>query len=263
MALVCEGCDRTIHIECESTPVKHYELLKENTDISWYCEDCKNAIKDTTSKMKALKNENKILKEMLAEMKATLKKEIKDEIMKDLQRREDDFPRREFTKIVDDMEEKKKRCDNLVVFHLPESNNEDPKKREDEDTERMQVIFKDVLHTNDCEIRKSIRLGRKHNETDRPRPLLLKMRSEDQKWSILKKAKLLRSAVEVDHRKIFIVKDQTPAERELAKKKWMDRKRLNEQGASSSDQKNLEVIQRKAKEKVTMVGEEEDATRVS
>ena len=270
--LECEGCDQWFHTECESVSVKMYELLKENDEISWHCLDCKNSIRGARNKVKELEMENRGLKELLSEMKATLKKELKEEILSELKLNKQDERERIkqgeeakkcFLQIAEDIEEKKKRCENLVVFHLPESDNENPKKREDEDTGRMDALFKTVLEIEECEITKSIRLGKKNTDSGKPRPLLIKMRSEEQKWTVLKKTKLLRSASDAEHRQIFIVKDQTRKERELSKKRWMEKKSFEQQVNKNADPKNLVVTRRMERLVDTEKEEKDQDTRVS
>ena len=249
--LICEGCERLLHTACESISSKTYEQLKDNKEISWYCNECKASIKQFRNKTRELEMENKGLRELLSEMKASLKKELKEEIMMELkEHKEERVLQKDIFRTVEDMEEKKKRCENLIIFHLPESSDDNPKKREEDDTGRMGEILKTVLQADDCDITKSIRLGKKNSDTEKPRPLLVKMRTEDQKWKVLKKAKLLRSAADVTIRKLRIAKDQTKAEREISKQRWLEKKSLGRIDSSNNDApENLDVALRKEKEK--------------
>ena len=239
-SLKCDGCERWMHAECESISDKIYKIYNENQDVTWHCRNCKESIKVATSTMKDLELENKKLREILEEIKNTLKKEIKEEILNELrnERVNSAAKKTEFARVVEDLEEKRKRRENLVVFHLPESKEDEPQKREEEDKKNLAVLFRDALQVNDCGVTKAIRLGKRDSASEKSRPLLIKMRNVDEKWDILRKAKTLRDATEVDYRKIWIVKDQTKAEREIAKKRRMEpRRALN----SSSPQTDGEV----------------------
>ena len=178
-----------------------------------------------------LVNENKKLKESLEELKTTLKKEIKDEILQEL-RKENSVnsamtsPTKE-TLPTNEIEERKKKKENLIIFHLPEPEHDDPKEREKEDTSKMSDIFEKILGVEDSKIIKSFRLGsrKRSNETDtKPRPLLIKIRHVDEKYSVLKNAKKVKTSDDPTIKSIWIAKDLTKAERETQKQNWIKKK---------------------------------------
>lgn len=66
----------------------------------------------------------------------------------------------------------------------------------------------------------------------KPRPLLIKMNNENEKWLIIKNAKKLKDETDPIRKQIGLAKDLTKKERETQKKLIADlrHKRENEQG---------------------------------
>ena len=64
-----------------------------------------------------------------------------------------------------------------------------------------------------------VRLGkRKGRETDSPRPMLIKLKNEEEKWKILRNAKNLKNENNPHKRRVGITKDLTREEREQNRK---------------------------------------------
>ena len=60
-------------------------------------------------------------------------------------------------------------------------------------------------------------MGKKNPAEQRPRPLLIKLNNEDEKWLIIKNAKNLKDETDPIKKKIGIAKDLTKKERENQK----------------------------------------------
>ena len=86
----------------------------------------------------------------------------------------------------------------MIIFNLAESQDNEPKVRE----------------TN-FEIEKVMRIGSRANQPGaRPRPTLIKMRNAKEKWDIIGKAKELKHEQNQTRKKLGIIPDLTPKERE-------------------------------------------------
>lgn len=109
---------------------------------------------------------------------------------------------------VDEQEERRKKSNNLVIYNVPESRQDNPKTRIEEDTQRFEDILIEGLKIRKFQINKVIRIGRFNEEY--PRPILVEMRSEKEKWHILGKAKDLRNSYEFGN--IYINRDMTAQE---------------------------------------------------
>ena len=110
-----------------------------------------------------------------------------------------------------DKERKKK---NLIMFNLPESNEEEATKRYQEDLSRCGKIFTKELEIQDLTLEKVIRIGKKKENGNRP--LIIKLGSEADRNTVLSKAKRLRYSVEFA--RVYLAKDMTEAEREKDRK---------------------------------------------
>ena len=90
--------------------------------------------------------------------------------------------------------EKKK---SIVVFGVPESKGEVAYARQREDTDWCHDLLKKSLKvdTSEYEFDKVIRLGKRNEaqmQSNKPRPILIRLKDEEQKWAILRKAKNLK-----------------------------------------------------------------------
>ena len=110
-------------------------------------------------------------------------------------------------KIEDIERERRKR--NVVIYSMQESTNPEAKERYKQDEEACTKIFSDILEVQQIKILQVVRLGKKNS--DRMRPLLVKLETESQKMDILRNAKKLRMSEE--HRRVYINKDLTETER--------------------------------------------------
>ena len=126
---------------------------------------------------------------MKEEIKEGIKEELKDDIVNEIEKR--------FEKKIDSLrefEEKKQREGNLIIYNLAESIKENAKDREKDDVSECMKIFQEGLNVNQYEIEKIFRLGKSNTTNDKPRPLLVKLKSASDKWNLLRKAKNLRHA---------------------------------------------------------------------
>lgn len=217
----CDHCEIWYHANCVGIDNAHYKLIVKLPSMDWICDTCKDAIKNLKKENYILKNENKSLKEenkVLRERLAALEKrvneikvELKDEIMKEVDS--------SLVKIIDDFKEvenKKYRENNLVLYNMEESNKADGRDRALEDVEKChQLILEGVgMGQREYNIRRAIRLGKPQANQTRPRPLLLKLDSIEEKWNILKKAKNIKNYRHPILKKVVISMDLTPREQE-------------------------------------------------
>ena len=131
----------------------------------------------------------------------------------------------------DKVREKKK--NKMVMYNIAESNKEESEDRIKEDKEKCKEIIEGILGVRDSDIQQVIRLGKKQENTSRPRPLLIKLKEEKIKHLVLKRAKKLKDEREEKYRKVFINRDMTPQEMEEEKKlveELKTRRRNGEEG---------------------------------
>ena len=125
--------------------------------------------------------------------------------------------------------EKESKKKNIVMFNLPESTEDLASNRYQEDMERCGKIFTRELEIQDLTVEKTIRLGKKKDNGNRP--LLIKLGSETDRNTVLSKAKKLRYSEEFV--RVYLAKDMTEMEREKDKKlrqELIEKRRQKEDG---------------------------------
>lgn len=225
----CDNCENWYHAACVNIDNAHYRILSKLPSMEWVCKICKDKIAtliEENSQLKcenkSLKEENRVLRERLAalekrvdeiknEVKEEIKKEMKDEIMKEVNNN--------VVKVLEDIQEaenKRNREGNLVLYNMVESERENGRDRAHEDANKCHQLIQEGigLEQNDYSIRKAIRLGKPQNNTNRPRPLLIKLESVEEKWLILKKARNLKNYRHPILKKVIVTPDLTPKEQE-------------------------------------------------
>ena len=109
--------------------------------------------------------------------------------------------------------EKVQRKKNVVVYNLPESEEEQARDRYKEDEIACRKIFVEVMEMENVEQKQLIRLGKR--EEYKIRPELVKLKDEEAAKEVLVRAKRLRFSEQ--YAGVFISKDLSRAERERKK----------------------------------------------
>ena len=119
--------------------------------------------------------------------------------------------------------EKVQRKKNLVVYNLPESEEEQARDRYQEDEIACRKIF-EVMEMENIQQKQLIRLGKR--EEYKIRPVLVKLKDEEAAKEVLVRAKRLRFSEQYSG--VFISKDLSRAEREKNLRKELKELRENE-----------------------------------
>lgn len=235
--LQCEWCLRWFHSNCEKVSGQEYKRLSDkNCKLRWFCRSCNSNFPKFRKVQSKLEEENKQLR---------LENESLKDILKQLQDKMECFKTEIMKEIKDELREeqdKEKRKPNLILFQMTESDSTDMKEVVEHDQAISMDFFTNGVNVSEVEIEEVIRLGKKQNingptgeqESElaprpRPRPLLVKLKNERMKWTILKNAKNLKYARN-EYRKISIVPDLTPKEREIDKNLRAQLKEKRDQG---------------------------------
>ena len=146
----------------------HFEKIKlENIEI------IKNTVKETLNK----------------ELKEVLKEELKEYIGKKYEGN-NNHNNNEMNK------EEERQC-NIIVYNIKENCSDDAEHRKSWDLRNVKEVFERGLKVDNYYINNVIRLG-KRNDPERsgnkPRPLLVKLENQQQKWNLIKSARNLKHA---------------------------------------------------------------------
>ena len=207
----CDRCGAWYHAGCEKVSVEFYKALQKCDEEQWYCKLCRSEIKQLDERIKTLAKENKELKvriQALEEKWELFKEELKEETVKCTMERVS----QEMEKHLEEMEERSKRKNNIVLYNVPESTKEDSKERQTDDLVKCCDLFEGSLKVSDIRIEGVIRMGKKEN--GRKRPLLVKLANEREKKSILANAKNLKGEENPWKKRVGISKDMTKKERD-------------------------------------------------
>ena len=253
-ALSCDTCEIWYHIGCIGVEKHNYEKMKILGDgIDWNCKECKTKKKNLKNELRKLKDENFALRLENEE----LRKELNDRmtnIEKKIESIEGEKQRRglddstgissealirqvteNVLEAVKEEEEKKKKINNLILYEVQESQKESGQDREEDDKEKCKKIFANGLGMNGVNIEKVVRLGKRYNRDEevqrlRPRPMLVKLSTKEEKFDILKNAKNLARTQDEVMKKVIITPDRTKKEQEKDKELRNELKRRREAG---------------------------------
>ena len=143
--------------------------------------------------------------------------------------------------IVDAVDEyvnrKRQKC-NIVVYGLPESSTTESGSK---DARGIQDLIKD-MKVNNAQVTKVSRLGK--IQPNKPRPLLVTVDNERNKWLLLKSAPMLRKIPK--WQSVYVSPDLTMKEREINRALHQELKRRKEAGEKDLIIKRGKIINRQA-----------------
>jgi hypothetical protein len=120
---------------------------------------------------------------------------------------------------VKEVNERRARESNMILFNAPEPNTNLKEERKSQDIEVVRHLCTNICQIDinpDEDISKAIRLGKK-KEDGAPRPLLVVFTEVDKKKSVFRNLNKLKGA-KTPYNKISVTHDMTPNEREESKK---------------------------------------------
>ena len=251
-SIQCDHCHLWNHVKCSGMDIKTYSHLAKLDSFDWTCVKCKSEIRLLKEESERIRNENIFLKKenetlknrlttlekRLEDLKVELKNDIVSDVLKELK----------------EVDEKKSRESNLIIYNMPESLSNDAKERKIEDEKLCEKIFLEgvKVERQDFSIDGIIRLGKsrpiqdqcENSENQKPRPVLVKLQTGREKWNILKKAKNLRNCQHNGMKRIGIAPDLTVSEREIDRKLRNELKTRRESGDNDWYIKNGKLIKK-------------------
>ena len=135
---------------------------------------------------------------------------------------------------INEIQDRQRRKENLIVFGLPESENEDRNERNVEETEKFEALCKDNLGLK-TKVKTATRLGPFAENQAWPRPIKITVQSQDCRNKILKAAIKLKDTEDDIAKKMFINKDITPLERTGDQKLRQERDTKRKQSQQSGN----------------------------
>lgn len=241
LKICCDACKKWFHKGCTNIKNSEWKLLISNPNILYSCDICLTKKGNEVSDIREIKE---LLKENLAETKRfmtnleekiyqNVDKIIEEKIGKHTKTQEKlESMMREVkevetnlgTKIKEEVKQhlehenlKESKKNNLIILRLPEQETEDPTEEQEKDETAVKKIFDTTNPELKAEMEKVLqnnkikRLGKKKNDTTKPRPIKVTLPDTEMKTQIFRGCKNLRDSA---FRNISIQNDLTFEERE-------------------------------------------------
>ena len=234
-ALQCQTCDFWFHVDCIPGMNKDFfdsckKALETFGHSAFLCHVCRKVVGKFNRSMKDLEDEMKKLKERVLvlekeketmaqrmvnmDLKTTKVKEglegVEKEVVSGMKKAKEEVKK----DVNREMEEREERSQNLVFYGLEEGNGT-TEERVEGDKKKVEEVMKEIGVEGEVEIK--FRAGRKGEEPNpRPRPLIVKFKSEECREKTLRDARKLSRSENM--KTVFIATDMTWAQREEARK---------------------------------------------
>ena len=247
-ALVCDCCGLWFHIECQKVPKEAYKYASEMDNMfTWYCSSCKLSVKKVVETMSGINKEVKkntqcigLLNKRVDKMESD--KVSRSELQTSIQELEAKLLNIE-TRVdsnevrvsnategtatqqqnapaasLQESELLASKRQNLIIFGVPDSQEENPTDRANEDFLNISSIVNGFLNRplRKNDFLKFTRIGEATEE--RPKMILIKFKEPEMREMFLKNNKGLSLRVNNVIHKVFINVDYTKSQRECLKK---------------------------------------------
>ena len=206
MSFICNFCKRgaaKLHMVIQKVSIRQ-EKIEENVQ----------RIDDST-------------KELKAELGAT--KTLYDTRIADLEKRLEEAERKSKSTVADavmEIEERKERKDNYVVYGMPESKSDDVEVRKREDAEAVTKLLRH-FNCGDALFDRVIRFGKQGQFRNKTRPMRLTLKRgpgyESSRRSFNELSKALRSNNSDVYKTVEVKPDQTPFHRDQMRFLWKEK----------------------------------------
>ena len=234
--LQCQACETWFHVGCIPGMKKEFfescNLAKQTYGFSpFMCQGCRKvvakfnrSVKDLEKEVEKLRERVDVLeleKEALAqkvenmELKTTKVKEglegVEKEVISGMKKAKEEVK----NDVNKEMKEREEKSQNVVIYGIEESEKESPEERKKDDEKKVEEVMEGIGVEGEVEIK--FRAGRRTDGGDqRPRPLIVHVKSEENRARMLKDARKLSRIPNL--KTVFIAEDLTWAQREEARK---------------------------------------------
>ena len=230
--VVCDACKSPFHANCTALIDAEIDLMaSNNSKLKWYCVSCDSQVADVLSNLEKFKKYTDEIRKIRNDMENKMKDF--DSRIKCLETRENSSVTREanedITGKIASYEEQlliEKKKNNLIYFHLPESNDPDIDQRIKHDYD----LFKKLYSPSDVSASDILNIYRVGKKTERVRPLVVKFKDPQtkEKYGSLTFGKRLSIRVNNESIHIPATHDRTKSQREEYKKLTTELKRRND-----------------------------------
>ena len=258
--LTCGRCEHWSCRTCAKLTLAEYDVItKKASKVHWFCMDCDEEA------MAAVKASSQLFKEYteqvncrLDKMEGNLTNKADGSVFVDLCKRVDALsalveelrgkpvspPSNRDTEAellaVNEIEEREKRSNNIMIFNLPESpaaTSDETANKDKEKIDEIGQILGAVIETT-----KTVRIGKK--ETGKVRPLKVILPNRTARDALLSKAKNLRKSEEEMAKNLVMKMDLTPTQRLEEKKLLVERNKRREEDKANGVKSHTWIIRK-------------------
>ena len=223
-SIECYSCRNWFHQRCTTLTKQAFKFLEEgDNSIQWICPKCQSKSADETKKLHHIEGRIEYLVSLMSNLEETIMTKvdlkIKQQIENSFSEKNKEIEEKVVKQIemkMEEKEEKEKRSNNIVIWNLPESTEEDTKLKKKEDLSNAAKLLSQIVDIEEGDLTESLRIGRKTE--NKPRLLKLTVASQEQKKQIIANARKINKPNTVPKDRIYINPDMTPAERDQEKK---------------------------------------------
>ena len=239
----CDSCGNWVCLKCTKLPPALYNELSNASDdevdtITWYCTVCKGMAPDLKSMNKnivdlklsndeKLANVEKKINDLESSVKETVKKEVeaaKTDINESVQKNLSNTVSDLVDSRLKEMDDRKNRAANLVLFNVVSLDDENPQNRKEHDTMTIKKLY-EVLTGSDDElmIRTCFRLGKKKPTDKNEVPLKVVCDAKSQRRKLLQNATKISELADTYLKKIVISRDLIEEQRKANRERRKDK----------------------------------------
>lgn len=231
----CSICSFDFCLKCTGMSKALHEVMQENTngDLMWTCKTCRQNFPSLSNVSKSISNLDKKndlrldqLEKKLDDMNITVEQKVvhhvsnmKKEVVKEISSNILDNIKAEVRSEVREIDDQKSRVMNVLCFNMPESNNESSEGRRTDDLTNFLAVCEALeMKIEKADIKMAFRLGNRAPGTiNRIRPLKVILENKRIKRELIDRAKQINMKAPRELKNVVIVKDLTPAQREINK----------------------------------------------
>lgn len=221
-SIYCDRCKGCIHFKCTDMTKKEYDHVNKtvNSKLIYHCPVCVKEINDGNGEDDRFAQQNARLDNLteFCQLIMAQNKEILENLKPEnqVQKIEDDI-QVQLTEVIQNQSEIDEKKNNLIVFNLPEAEeSEDGRKEQEEDVTKVKEILSFLdsrLDTSEINVKNMSRMGRRKGKDDKPRAIKLILPNADMKFKAIRNAKKLtdfktpRIGISFDKTKKEIIED--------------------------------------------------------
>lgn len=235
----CKGCKLNFCARCSGLNSAVIGLILSGAleDYDFHCKCCKQTkptLESIDRNLKELNQRQEIrlttLEEKVKRIDLTVKDTVKNEVQEAKNQIMEDI-KSTITQAVDnrtkEMEDRRRRELNIVVFNLPEGKNENGQLNKQYDENNVRTIAEKLGLDTYLQIETSYRLGKKNRNQAKERVLKIILQDRKQRKFLLENSRRIKEIAEEIFKRVVLFKDLTLDQRDERKRKRENKENTN------------------------------------